>query len=231
MQEDNPRMTLSPVTIQTTPESQPSTPSWMGEVAAFAQVLPQAEILKAIQNQVRFARARFGHYDLIDFVIVLIGYGLSAEPTLQAFYERVTPFAEPFMALFGRTQLPHRSTLSRFLAALDQPTVEALRTLCARRSAFPQAICFSRWSLRSDREAVDRRRCRWNPPGCSQTCASTVGSLTCSTSSVRSGLRTGLLVNDPKSEQGEPGTWRNRLTSGILFLRVVNTVCPWQIHL
>src|SRR5260370_3879749 len=33
------------------------------------------------------------------------------------------------MALFGRDQLPHRSTLSRFLAALDQPTVEALRTL------------------------------------------------------------------------------------------------------
>jgi hypothetical protein len=33
------------------------------------------------------------------------------------------------MALFGRSNLPHRSTLSRFLAALDQPTVEALRSL------------------------------------------------------------------------------------------------------
>jgi len=32
------------------------------------------------------------------------------------------------MALFGRNQLPHRSTLSRFLATLDQSTVEALRT-------------------------------------------------------------------------------------------------------
>jgi len=30
------------------------------------------------------------------------------------------------MALFGRSRLPQRSTLSRFLAALDQPTVEAL---------------------------------------------------------------------------------------------------------
>ena len=77
----------------------------------------------------RFARARFGHYDLIDFVAVLIGYVLSGEPTLQAFYERLAPFAEPFMALFGRNQLPHRSTLSRFLAALDQTTVEALRSL------------------------------------------------------------------------------------------------------
>jgi hypothetical protein len=67
------------------------------------------------------------HYDLIDFVAVLIGYAVSGEPTLLSFYERLAPFAEPFMALFDRNQLPHRSTLSRFLAALDQPTVEALR--------------------------------------------------------------------------------------------------------
>src|SRR5260370_29085143 len=33
------------------------------------------------------------------------------------------------MALFGRQQLPHRSTLSRFLAAIDQATVDALRAL------------------------------------------------------------------------------------------------------
>jgi hypothetical protein len=33
------------------------------------------------------------------------------------------------MALFGRKRLPHRCTLSRYLAALDRPTVEALRAL------------------------------------------------------------------------------------------------------
>src|SRR5256886_16307651 len=120
-------MTLSPVTIQITPESKPAIPSWMGEVAAFAQVLTHMGILKTIQDQVRFARARFGQYDLIDFVVVLIGYAVSGEPTLLAFYERLSPFAEAFMALFGRHQLPHRSTLSRFLAALDETTVEALR--------------------------------------------------------------------------------------------------------
>jgi hypothetical protein len=101
----------------------------MGEVAAFAQVLSHTGILKTIQDQVRFSRARFGQYDLIDFVVVLIGYAVSGEPTLLAFYERLSPFAETFMALFGRQRLPHRSTLSRFLAALDEATVEALRTL------------------------------------------------------------------------------------------------------
>jgi hypothetical protein len=96
------RMTLSSVTIQITPESKPATPCWMGEVVAFAQVLAHEGILKAIQDQVRFARARFGHYDVIDFVAVLIGYAVSSEPTLLAFYDRLAPFAEPVMALFVR---------------------------------------------------------------------------------------------------------------------------------
>jgi hypothetical protein len=122
-------MTQSSVTIQISPQSLPSIPSWFAEVAAEAMVLTHVGLLKTIQEQVRFSRARFGHYDLIDFVVVLIGYALSGEPTLEAFYERLAPFAEPFMALFGRSRLPSRSSLSRFLAALDQASVEALRVL------------------------------------------------------------------------------------------------------
>jgi len=54
---------------------------------------------------------------------------LRGEPTLEKFYERLLAFATPFMALFGRELLPSRSALSRFLTALDQPTVESLRSL------------------------------------------------------------------------------------------------------
>jgi hypothetical protein len=104
-------------------------PTWFGEVAIVAHVLTQFGLLKAIQERVRLARGRFGQYEVIDFVVVLIGYALSGEPTLRAFYERLCPFAHPFMALFGRETLPHRATLSRFLAALDRPSVEALRQL------------------------------------------------------------------------------------------------------
>src|SRR5437764_11492557 len=53
-------MTHAAVTIQVAPESTPSPPSWMGEVAAFAQVLSHVGLLKAIQEHVQFARARFG---------------------------------------------------------------------------------------------------------------------------------------------------------------------------
>src|SRR5713226_8398259 len=66
---------------------------------------------------------------LIDFLAVLFGYAISGERTLEAFYERLQPFAVPFMALFERDQLPARSTFSRFLAALTEAPVEALRTL------------------------------------------------------------------------------------------------------
>jgi len=59
----------------------------------------------------------------------LQGYAISGEPTLEAFFERLLPFASPFLALFGREQLPHRATLSRFLADVDEPFLQALRSL------------------------------------------------------------------------------------------------------
>jgi hypothetical protein len=73
------------VRVQISETSLPSFPPWLAEVAAFAQVLTHEDILKAVQDQVRFAHARFGTYDLIDFAVVLIGYILSGEPTLLAY--------------------------------------------------------------------------------------------------------------------------------------------------
>jgi hypothetical protein len=72
---------------------------------------------------------RFGHYEAIDFLAVLFGYAISGERTLEKFYQRLRPVAVPFMALFERDRLPSRSALSRFLAALTEEPVEALRTL------------------------------------------------------------------------------------------------------
>jgi len=117
------------VHIQTSAESVPSTPAWFGEVVLMAAHLRKQGTLSKISERVRFARRRFGHYEVIDFLAVLFGYAISGERTLEAFYERLQPFAVPFMALFRRDRLPARSTLSRFLAALTEEPVEALRTL------------------------------------------------------------------------------------------------------
>jgi len=117
------------VTIQTSAEAVLSPPSWFGEVVLLARYLKQQGVLEAINERVRFARRRFGRYKVIDFLVVLFGYAISGERTLEAFYQRLQPFADPFMALFGCDRQPVRSTLSRFLAALTSEPVDALRSL------------------------------------------------------------------------------------------------------
>ncbi len=83
----------SAVTIQTSSQFMPSTPCWLGEVALLVHHLRKQGVLSAICERVRFARRRFGQYEVIDFVAVLFGYAISGERTLEAFYETLLPFA------------------------------------------------------------------------------------------------------------------------------------------
>src|SRR5438046_6791412 len=105
------------VIIRTSSESVPSTLSWFGEVVLIVRYLRKHDVLAQISERVRFARRRFGHYEVLDFLAILFGYAIGGERTLEAFYAQLQPFAGPFMALFDRDQLPARSTLSRLLAA------------------------------------------------------------------------------------------------------------------
>jgi hypothetical protein len=144
------------VCIQTSAEAQAATPSWLGEVALVASHLQKQGILNKISERVRFARRRFGRYDVLDFLAVLFGYAISGERTLEAFYEAVHPFAVPFMALFGRASLPAASTLSRFLAALSAEPVETLRTL------FLEDLLARRLSTEEQEAGLwDRQGSRW----------------------------------------------------------------------
>jgi hypothetical protein len=117
------------VSVQTSSESRLSVPDWFGEVVLLTGYLGRQGVLSKISEQVRFGRRRFGQYEVIDFVAVLFGYAISGERTLEVFYEHLEPFGVAFMALFGRERLPSRSALSRFLAALTEAPVEALRTV------------------------------------------------------------------------------------------------------
>ena len=122
-------MADSPVSIQAMSRPEPSTPSWLGEVVLIVEYLRKHGLLTKISEEVRVVRRRFGHYEAIDFLAVLFGYAISGERTLEEFYQRLRPVAVPFTALFERDRLPSRSALSRFLAALTEEPVEALRTL------------------------------------------------------------------------------------------------------
>jgi hypothetical protein len=104
-------------------------PAWFAEVVIIARHLAAKGLLEAFARQVRLVRGRFGSYEPIDFLGLLMGYAISGERTLVDFFERVAPFESAFMALFGRKCLPHRSSLSRFLADVDRPCLEAFRAL------------------------------------------------------------------------------------------------------
>jgi len=152
------------VIIQTSSQSASSTPCWFGEVTLIVEHLRRQSVLSALCERVRFARRRFGRYEVIDFVAVLLGYAISGERTLEAFYERLHPFAAAFMALFGRDRLPARSTLSRFLSALTTEPVEALRTLFLEdllgRQQDARAAALRAHGSR--REPVESVRHRWH---------------------------------------------------------------------
>jgi len=122
------------IEIQTSPVDRFSVPEWFAEVVIVTQYLAMNKLLEAFAHQVRLVRGRFGSYEPVDFLALLIGYAISGEQTLADFFERVEPFEAAFMALFGRRCLPHRATFSRFLSDVDRPCLEAFRTLFEQQS-------------------------------------------------------------------------------------------------
>lgn len=122
------------IEIQTSPVERPSVPAWFAEVVIIADHLTTKGLLETFPQEVRLIRGRFGKYEPIDFLVLLLGYAISGERTLSDFFECVEPFETAFMSLFGRRCLPHRSSLSRFLAAVDRPCLEAFRTLFHQQS-------------------------------------------------------------------------------------------------
>ena len=84
------------VKIQTTEGVQPLNPFlvWRASVLLIGY-LRKHGVLSKISEQVRFARRRFGRYEVIDFLAVLFGYEILGERTLQDFYEQLQPFAIP----------------------------------------------------------------------------------------------------------------------------------------
>jgi hypothetical protein len=70
-----------------------------------------------------------GEYEVMDFVLVMISYGISGEGTIADFYKAIVPVKNVLMSQWGRNRCPSASSLSRFLGSLQSSAVEALRSL------------------------------------------------------------------------------------------------------
>ncbi len=75
------------IEVQTTAENRCSAPAWFAEVVIVAGSLQKQGLLEAFAQQVRLVRGRFGTYEPIDFLALLIGYAISGERTLADFFE------------------------------------------------------------------------------------------------------------------------------------------------
>ncbi len=84
----------SSVSIQTSPQSVPATPPWFGEVALLVSHLRKQGILDAIAEQVRFARRRFGQFEVLDFVAVLFGYAERRRTDFASFLRAAAPLGQ-----------------------------------------------------------------------------------------------------------------------------------------
>ncbi len=71
------------IEVQTSPVERPSVPPWLAEVAILAQHLATKGLLEAFTHQIRLVRGHFGHYEPIDFLVLLIGYAISGERRLS----------------------------------------------------------------------------------------------------------------------------------------------------
>ena len=188
---DASRMTRSSVTIQITPESKPSTPSWMGEVAAFAHRLTHTGILKAIQEQVRFTRAR-GCLITTSSILSSCSSAMDCRENQRSMrftnnslrlpsrswlslVETSCPIARPFLAFWP---LAIRQVWRRSGKLFQED-------LLARKPFASPGGLFDRTGAQRLVVDVDGTRQAARKPG-----AAADGSLACSSSAIRSGVRT-----------------------------------------
>jgi hypothetical protein len=79
------------VEVYTSPVDRPSVPPWFAEVVIIVQYLTTKGQLDAFAHQMRLVRGRFGTYEPLDFLALLLGYAISGERTLADFFERLAP--------------------------------------------------------------------------------------------------------------------------------------------
>lgn len=129
MSKKNIHLTVAGLELNTTEQLNPAIPAWLAETLLLGQYWQRCGWLARLQQQVHVHRGRMGKYEVCDFVLLLLAYAVSGLESLQAFFEQLSSVAPVLMAVWNRQHCPVASTLSRFLADVDNDTVEALREL------------------------------------------------------------------------------------------------------
>src|SRR5947209_12441982 len=153
------------IEVQTTSENRPSVPAWFAEVVIMGRHLARKGLLEAFAQQVRLGRGRFGSYEPIDFLALLIGYAISGERRLPDFFERVEPFeAAKMRALWTPLSSSSRYVESRAfpmsIVRVWKPSARSSNSRRSRKAGQRKPLAASSidrgaalWSLTSMRRA------------------------------------------------------------------------------
>jgi hypothetical protein len=154
-------MTQPSVHIQIAATSVPSTPSWLGEVAVLAHVFNRFGLQKAIEERVRFARARMGDYE-----VMLMGYAPPRRTHLRGLLSTTASVCRTLHGTFRENEAAscgHPFPLS--CSPGSRSRGGATHPLSGRPGGTIR-IRFPAWRrVGSTGPAVDRDGCRWHKAG------------------------------------------------------------------
>ena len=117
------------VVVEAGGESELRIPEWFGEAVLCGKYWLDSGLVGYLEEEVRVERGRMGRYEVMDFVLLLMGYAISGERTIADFYRALSPVKDVLMSQWGRERCPSASSLSRFLGSVGASAVEALRSL------------------------------------------------------------------------------------------------------
>ena len=60
--------------VQTSEQPEPAVPCWFAETVILTSYLRQHGLLDTLNQQAHLVRARFGQYEVLDFLALLFGY-------------------------------------------------------------------------------------------------------------------------------------------------------------
>jgi hypothetical protein len=76
--------TISGIKVEVGTENQPRVPSWFSEGLLIGKYRIDSGLVGYLEEEVRVERGQMGHYEVMDFVLLLISYAVSGERTLPS---------------------------------------------------------------------------------------------------------------------------------------------------
>ncbi len=120
---------ISVASVVASSQPDPLVPAGLAECAIWARHFWNTWQLLPICTMVTVPMRRVGDYAFVDILLVLLAHACSGNRSLGETSCRFRPVAPALMSLWGRDAMPSASQIGRWLARIDEWSMEAWRSL------------------------------------------------------------------------------------------------------